>query len=255
MAAVHRAFSYARAQAPRGPLTLNISGSEAFSAQKMPLSVELLKRAFDAGAPPDVIGLQAHLGKLNGVAERLVRGLDAFSEFGLPIHITEITFKTDGDNTFADEDRQARDVEAFYTYMFSRPEVKALNWWDLTDRHSFSEVGGLLRRDLSPKPAYDVLTELIRRRWSTDTTTSIENGEAHFRGFFGDYEAEVRLPNGSTEHATFTLHPEIDQPVALQVGTGCRELRPVWDTPTRRGVRPSAAAHRLRPDQGCADGR
>ena len=52
--------------------------------------------------------------------------------------------------------------------------------------------GGLLRFDLSPKPAYYVIKNLFEKVWHTeeDLTTN-ENGEISFKGFFGDYEVDV----------------------------------------------------------------
>ncbi|WP_166355162.1 endo-1,4-beta-xylanase [Phytoactinopolyspora limicola] len=217
--AVRRAFASARAANPRGRLTLNLCPREAFSPEHRRHSIELLQRALELGTEIDVLGVQGHFGRLNAeLVHNIAEGLDALGEFGLPIHLTEITFKTDGPDQSAAEERQACDVESLYTYMFSRPEMDAMIWWDLTDRHSFCDVGGLVRRDLSPKPAYDVLTDLILQRWSTDVTAEIRGGQARFRGFFGTYEIEVRLPDGSTEHGSFTLRPGDDGPLFVKVG-------------------------------------
>jgi hypothetical protein len=52
--------------------------------------------------------------------------------------------------------------------------------------------GGLLRFDLSPKPSYYKIKELLQERWHTEAElVTDENGYASFRGFFGDYEAIV----------------------------------------------------------------
>jgi hypothetical protein len=52
--------------------------------------------------------------------------------------------------------------------------------------------GGLLRFDMSKKPAWERLEELIHHRWHTDTQAVTDGqGRATFRGFYGDYEVEV----------------------------------------------------------------
>ena len=49
--------------------------------------------------------------------------------------------------------------------------------------------GGLLRFDMSEKPAYKRLKRLIKEVWTTNETLSVnENGEVKFRGFYGEYE-------------------------------------------------------------------
>jgi len=53
--------------------------------------------------------------------------------------------------TRAGERNQARQTLRFYRLLFSHPSVEAITWWDLHDP-SYSELSGLLRSDLSPKP-------------------------------------------------------------------------------------------------------
>ena len=57
--------------------------------------------------------------------------------------------------------------------------------------------GGLLRFDMTPKPAYYTLKNLIEKKWHTqETICSDENGAAAFRGFYGEYELEIEI-NGT----------------------------------------------------------
>ena len=52
--------------------------------------------------------------------------------------------------------------------------------------------GGLFRFDMTPKPAFYKLKELIEERWHTEEElVTDENGCAEFRGFFGDYDVEI----------------------------------------------------------------
>jgi endo-1,4-beta-xylanase len=52
---------------------------------------------------------------------------------------------------------------------------------------------------MSPKPAYDALKELIKRKWWTGELklTTDQAGRVRFRGFLGDYAVES--PKGTAE--------------------------------------------------------
>lgn len=150
----------------------------------------------------DGIGIQSHMhggvwppAKVWSVCER-------FARFGVPLHFTETTIVSGrresrrrwGPSEPEHEEAQARAVREFYTSVFGHPAVKALTWWDFADRGAWQGApAGFLRRDLSPKPAYDRLHDLLRRRWWTDVTVqSDDRGEARVRAFFGTHEIEVR---------------------------------------------------------------
>jgi hypothetical protein len=65
--------------------------------------------------------------------------------------------------------------------------------------------GGLLRFDLSPKPAYFKIKELIKERWHTECElVTDENGNSEFRGFYGDYDVEI-LTRDSIESKTVSV--------------------------------------------------
>ena len=56
--------------------------------------------------------------------------------------------------------------------------------------------GGLLRFDMSPKPSYMKIKELIQKRWHTEEKMfSNDRGVAAFRGFYGDYDIEIITPS------------------------------------------------------------
>jgi hypothetical protein len=63
--------------------------------------------------------------------------------------------------------------------------------------------GGLVRRDLTPKPSYDVIRKLIHEEW--DSTTSMRTdhrGEVAARVFAGAYEITVGGAGGSAQQVT-----------------------------------------------------
>jgi GH35 family endo-1,4-beta-xylanase len=178
----------------------------------------------------DVIGIQSHMhggawptGKIWAVCER-------FSRFGVPLHFTETTILS-GDRTWRrarskpwpstpeGEAYQAEQVVRFYTMLFSHPAVEAITWWDFSDLHAWQGApAGFLREDMSPKPAYDALLELIKGKWWTETTLrSGADGTASFRGFLGDYRLTVTREGRKPVEQSFTLTKDGENRCEIEV--------------------------------------
>ena len=106
------------------------------------------------------------------------------------------------------EDAQLRYGDAFYTLLFSHPAVEAITWWDFTDYCTPGRArrAGLLRADMTPKPLYERLMELVWGEWAT-----------HYEGAMGDEAAlvvscaagehaiEIVLPSGERLGGTFSV--------------------------------------------------
>lgn len=150
------------------------------------------------------IGIQSHMQWGKATMEVLWRACERYSKLGLPIHFTEVTVLSGRKITRPDplefnrlwwpsteegEAEQAEYAENFYTLLFSHPAVEAITWWDFTDRGSWMGApAGLVRKDLSPKPAYDRLLHLIREEWWTNFEGDTDSqGGLSFRGYCGDY--------------------------------------------------------------------
>ena len=176
------------------------------------------------GARIDAIGMQYHLfnkreneyekTRLMLNPESLYRHMDMYSNFGKPLQITEVTVPSYSWEA-EDEEIQAEIIEKLYSIWFSHPAVEQIIYWNLVDgyahfwdpdpakiRASQGDMtlgenyyyGGLLRFDLSPKPAYLKIKELIKERWHTEEhLLSREGGEADFRGFYGGYDVEITV--------------------------------------------------------------
>jgi GH35 family endo-1,4-beta-xylanase len=179
------------------------------------------------GTRIDAVGMQYHLFNQAELEyektrqtlnpESLYKHMDLYSNFGKPLQITEVTIPAYSWEA-EDEEIQAEILEKLYTVWFSHPNVEQIVYWNLVDgyahlwdpdpskiRESQGDMsrgenyyhGGLLRFDLSPKPSYYKLKELIEKRWHTETELSTdENGNANFRGFYGDYTVEIETGNG-----------------------------------------------------------
>ena len=191
-----------------------------------------IENAILKGAKIDAIGMQYHIFKEQYSdeyfklldLEGLYKHMDLFAKFGKPLEITEVTIPS---YSWEEEDEklQAEILEKLYSLWFSHPATKQIIYWNLVDgyAHLWSQDrekikasqgnmgpgsenyyhGGLLRFDMSPKPAYFKLKELLTETWHTEASLlSDENGEANFRGFFGDYDVEI---DGCTEKYTISL--------------------------------------------------
>ncbi|MBE6668508.1 MAG: hypothetical protein E7607_09405 [Ruminococcaceae bacterium] len=174
------------------------------------------------GARIDAIGMQYHLfnkaeleyekTRLTLNPENLYKHMDLYSNFGKPLQVTEVTIPAYSWEA-EDEEIQAEIVENLYSIWFSHPNVEQIVYWNLVDGYAHLwdsdpekikasqgdmtlgenyYYGGLLRFDLSPKPAYFKIKELLRKRWHTEAElVTDKNGRAEFRGFYGDYSAVI----------------------------------------------------------------
>ena len=84
--------------------------------------------------------------------------------------------------------RKLEDYRGKWLVLFSHPAVEAITWWDLTDRGAWKRApAGLLRADMSPKPAYEELKKLVKDKWWTRAAQkTAADGTASFRGFLGE---------------------------------------------------------------------
>jgi endo-1,4-beta-xylanase len=204
VAYLQRAFREARAANPGATLLINDYETDRSFGDKV-----ISRLVDDSGRPLyDVIGIQSHQHTHPWSPEKTWEVCERFAVFGKPLHFTETTFlsgqegwelKKDNPQfnwvtTPEGERRQAELVTQFYTVLFSHPAVQAITWWDLTDQHAWQGApAGLLRDDMSPKPAYDALLKLIKGKWWTRTQARVgSDGEVRFRGFFGEYRVEAQ---------------------------------------------------------------
>ncbi len=180
----------------------------------------MLESAIRGGAEIDKIGIQHHI--FTGVSAKtheeyehdvlhenmnmldpknILKGLDILAEFGLPLELTEVTIPTFGE-TLEDEELQADLLELLYTLWFSHPAVETIVYWNVPDGYAWDRAdavwyenqcrGGLLHHDLTPKKSAERLYDLFNKKWHTDLElVTDKDGYIDFRGFYGDYIAEV----------------------------------------------------------------
>jgi len=212
---VRMAFEEARAASPAATLVLNdFDLSLAYEC--------LIEGVLEAGVRVDAIGLQTHMHQGYRGEEYMVRMLDRFARYGLPLHLTETTLVS-GDlmpseivdlndyqiprwpTTAEGEARQADDIVRHYRSLVAHPAVESINYWGLTDAGAWlGAPAGLVRADGTRKPAYDAIEALIKSEWwlpPTPMRTGAE-GTLTVEGFLGDYT--VTAGDHTTE---FTIGP------------------------------------------------
>lgn len=193
---VRRAFKTARQADPQARLIINDYRTDAAYVDNV-----IAELAGENGKPLyDIIGIQSHMHGQYWGAARAWDVCERFARFNVPLHFTETTVVSgpkqgsDWTTTPEGEQRQAEHVAEFYTVLFSHPAVEAVTWWDFSDQDAWQQApAGLVRSDMSPKPAYEKLLDLIKSKWWTNTEARTEAGATiPFRGFLGRYEVEAR---------------------------------------------------------------
>ena len=128
--------------------------------------------------------------------------LDCYARFGKKLQITEMTLPAFSAEE-ADEEVQAEILRNVYTVFFSHPAMEAVIYWNLVDGYAaFAPQGdmtagenvyhgGLMRFDMSEKPAFRTLYDLFHKEWHTALTLETGGDAISFRGFYGDYEMKV----------------------------------------------------------------
>ena len=199
------------------------------------------------GARIDAIGMQYHL--FNKKEEeyektrqmlspdRLYAHMDLYARFGKPLQVTEVTVPAYSWEA-EDEEIQAEMLEKLYSIWFSHPNVEQIIYWNLVDGYAHVwdpdpekikasqgnmtlgenyYYGGLLRYDMSPKPAYFTLKELLKKTWHTEAELVTDvNGAADFRGFYGKYNVEIEY-NGEAHTLCVDLSKTAENRFALTI--------------------------------------
>jgi len=199
------------------------------------------------GARIDAIGMQYHLfKKREDIYDKtrtlldpkfLYAHMDLYSNFGKPLEVTEVTVPAYSPE-HEDEELQAEIIEKLYSVWFSHPNVEQIVYWNLIDGYahvwdpdpekirasqgnmSLGEnyyYGGLLRFDLTPKPAYEKIKNLTQNVWHTEAELLTDSeGNADFRGFFGDYEVEIEI-DGKIETRRISLSKKSDNSFTVEI--------------------------------------
>lgn len=232
-------YHMARKYFPDGTLVLNeanrlpeLSDMDYRSPCYMFIENLLLK-----GAPVDKIGMQNHIfcgsrGPQDTELpkfmkffdpEKTMNGLRYLEEFGKPLEITEITIPTFGEGEEAEE-LQADLLKIMYRMWFSSPLMETIVYWNTVEGMAYKKPdgtanennvrGGLFHRDITPKKSALAVKELFEKEWHTEHEgVTDENGVIAFRGFYGNYTANI---DGNT--VSFGIHKSDVSDICVKIG-------------------------------------
>ncbi len=224
-------FGESRRQWPDDDFTLSI--------------LDYWKQLDEAEVDYDIIGQQLYNGglirffadykegQLIGVPtwdlEHLSSVLDQLCELGKPVHVTEQSVPSTWDDDWIqygagwwhrpwDEDMQAEFLRAFYTVAFSKPNVEAVSWWNISDtRLNLIHTGGLMTAEGRPKKAYYALKDVIQE-WTTSGEDRTDGrGQVAFEGFAGDYELTI-AHDGKTWKRTAHISEQKRRQLTIRLG-------------------------------------
>lgn len=199
MGIIRTVFDAARSSNPNAMLLLNdFDMSKDYE--------DLIEACLSEGIKIDALGLQSHMHQGYWGAEKVHNTLERFSRFGLPLHFTEITLVSGelmpaeivdlNDHQVEEwptkpeaEIRQAKEAAELYQILFEHPAVEAITYWEVRDGGWLNAPSGLIRKDLSNKPAYDALMDLVKNQWWLSPTKMVTDseGKLQLNGYLGDY--------------------------------------------------------------------
>jgi endo-1,4-beta-xylanase len=202
-AVVESALLWAHAATGGKKETFLVSGSANVEAQERMYA--FLEKT---SSLPDGIGIKSemYINRERWGFDSLYDACNRLAQFA-PVHWTAIKVvsgnnknKIDWDKTYTDwpstargEAEQCDYVTRMYRILFSHPNVASISWSQFCDKDAYlGAPSGLLRRNGSPKPAYNALMQLIHKEWWTHASgTTNEKGQFFTRAFFGDYQVTV----------------------------------------------------------------
>lgn len=221
---VRRAFAQARQAQPHETWTWLINDYD--TSEKYERVIRELC-APDGSYPFNAIGIQSHMHNGAWSTDKIRDVCKRFGAFGLPLHFTEITILS-GEHgwhrpppwksTPEGEQRQAEELTRLYLELLAQPQVQAIIWWDLSDKGAWMGApAGLLRADMTPKPAFHALKGIRQRLLGEPRElTSDAAGRCAVRlphGYFqvtyqiGEHESEkgIGVISAGTDPAVFEL--------------------------------------------------
>jgi endo-1,4-beta-xylanase len=185
-------FKLAHAADPKAKLYINdfaiLETGNQLSTPHMEHYFETIKFLLDNKAPVQGIGIQGHFASNFSSPDVMLKILDRFGSFGLPIKITEFDINT------TDRELQADFMRDFMTVCFSHPSLEGVLQWGFWRRAHWIPDAALFDSDWTLLPHGKVYEELVTKTWATNATLATDaSGTAGVRAFKGDYQISVTV--------------------------------------------------------------
>ena len=142
------------------------------------------------GAEINCLGLQSHFFQPNVSPVNMDLALTRLGQLGLPIWVTEY------DTVNPDPVERAKQLETFYRYAFSRPEIDGIIMWGFwAGAHWRGEDAALVDLDWTVNAAGQQYFDLIDEWTTSEQGATDADGGFQMRGFQGTYLVEARNPD------------------------------------------------------------
>lgn len=212
-------FKTAEKYFPANELTINEASAESWSCPANACSTyyAYIQSNMLKGARIDAIGMQFHMFYPREVEyestkyaynpKNLYKHMDLYAQLGKPLQLTEVTIPAYSSSA-EDEELQAELLKNLYSIWFSHANVEQIIYWNLVDGYAYQAepgdmtagenyyYGGLINFDMTPKPSYYMLKDLICNQWNThESIVTGKNGKASFKGFYGAYDVSIKVGN------------------------------------------------------------
>ena len=178
---------------------LGQAGSDSLAMERFKAIVTKIK---SAGAPLDGIGVQGHM--KNGLVPptRLLKIFDELAEFGVDLAITEY------DAAGVDPEIAAEYMRDILIATFSHPSATQFVMWGFWDGAHWQNDAPIFNRDWSLKPSGAVFVDWVLNKWWSEAQgVGDDRGLWTMRGFYGDYEINVRFRDAAHSQ-TMTFDPD-----------------------------------------------
>ncbi len=216
---VYESFKTANRVFPNS-VKMNISDSQNKDSSYVALIEDLVSR----GIKIDILEHHMHLfnpqqcldiadGKKIETPEIVWNKMRKLSKANLPIHLSEVTITSPGNNLIGKE-IQAVIARNLYRLWFSIEKMIGITWWNVVDdcgAPGEPTISGLFTRNMEPKPSFYTLNKLINEEWKTNDIVKVkEDGTITFRGFKGRYIISWKDKLGKMQQAEFYLKNDGD---------------------------------------------
>lgn len=196
-------YKLAHAADPNCRLFLNDFGildGPAFSEHRENFS-ENISFLMQNGAPIGGIGIQSHFGTEIPSPENIIKIIDRFSKFNLPIEATEVSIN------LQDRSLQADYLRDYMIAMFSEPRVEAIMMWGFWAGRHWRPEAAFYDLNWNLRPIGQVWIDMTQKQWTTDATAATNSdGIATVRGFYGTYDVTV-IAGSKQQTVTAELKP------------------------------------------------
>lgn len=146
--------------------------------------------------PIDGIGFMGHHQKRNNQlldVKNIIEGFDMFSEFGLPILVTEFDIQIFDRRNAQEVKVQTDYLRDFLTVAFSMEAVEGIVSWSFWEDDHWRPTGAYYDSDWRLRPHGEKFRELVFEEWwSDDTGETNEDGVYITRGFKGSYRVTAK---------------------------------------------------------------